>query len=185
MNDLELIIKKILPDAIREINEIRLPALEMAWGRSFKEEMNNEDQVTVEISKNYSRVLNNCLYRHIRLHTDSFIEHTTNGSDYSYNGILIEDKNSFSENNSWVGNGFNKTPIHLLKKFVCDENGRIIKAFVAIVDLAKCNSGWSGKTLSTNRSTITFSNSDIDNIHVIYGDIKVNRKNLKPILMEI
>jgi hypothetical protein len=147
--------------------------------------MENEDQVTVEIAKNFSRVLNNCLYRHICAVLPQFKEHTTNGSDYMFGDILIEDKNSFSSGAAWVGNGFDKTPIHLLKKFQCDENGRIVSAFACIVDLDKCESGWSDKTLSTNRSTISFYNDDEKHIKVIYGSIEKKRKKIQPILKEI
>ena len=178
-------IQKVLPDVIKEMNEVRIPALESAWGRSFKEEMTNEDQVTVEIAKNYARPLNNTFFRHINKHLSTFLEHNTNGSDYIFDTILIEDKNSFSDSNSWVGNGFQKTPIHLLKKFIVDENGRIVKAFIAIVDLSKCKSAWSEKNLNTNRSTISFAKEDLEHIHVVIGSIKVNTKNLKPILVEI
>jgi hypothetical protein len=107
-------IKQVIPEVIREVNEVRIPALETAWGRSFQDEMRNEDQITVEIAKNYARPLNNAFLRHIQSVLPNFSEHTTNGSDYEFNGILIEDKNSFSEGNGWVGNGFKKTPVHLL-----------------------------------------------------------------------
>ena len=45
-------IQQVLPAVIKEINEERIPALESAWGRTFKEELENENQVTVEIAKN-------------------------------------------------------------------------------------------------------------------------------------
>ena len=178
-------IKKVLPDVIQEMNAQRIPALESAWGRSFKDEMTNEDQVTVEIAKNYARPLNNTFFRHINKILPSFKEHTTNGSDYIYDGVLIEDKNSFSEGNGWVGNGFQKTPVHLLKKFQVDENGRIIKAFIALVDLSKCKSAWSAKTTDTNRSVISFAKEDLSHINVIVGSIKINRKNLKPLMESV
>ena len=178
-------INSVLVDAIKEINEVRIPALEVAWGRTFKEELENEDQKTVEIAKNYSRIVNNCIYRRVKEVLPDFKEHTTNGSDYILGDLLIEDKNSFSDSNGWVGNGFDKTPVHLLKKFICDENGRIISAFVAIVDLGKCKSAWSDRQLNTNRSVITFSKEDLQHIEIVFGDIKENRVNLKPILKSV
>lgn len=182
MNQLVTTIQQVLPAVIREVNEVRIPALETAWGRTFAQEMANEDQVTVEIAKNYARPLNNTFLRHIRAVLPNFSEHTTDGSDYEFNGVLIEDKNSFSESNGWVGNGFAKTPMHLLKKFKVDSNGRITHAFVALVDLSKCQSGWSAKTVNTNRSVIQFETADVAHIQVIYGKLKPNRKFLKPVM---
>jgi hypothetical protein len=179
-------IKQVLPAVIKEVNSVRIPALEQAWGRSFKDEFANEDQTTVEIAKNYARVLNNCLHRHISATLPEFKEHTTDGSDYIYGDLLIEDKNSFSpDSNGWVGNGFGKTPVHLLKKFRCCENGRITEAFVALVDLSKCKSQWSDKSLNTNRSTISFANDDLNEINLIFGEIQTKTKNIKPITVKV
>ena len=178
-------LKKVMPAVIKEMNEVRIPALETAWGRPFVDEMANENQVTVEIAKNYARPLNNTMYRHVKAELPDFVEKTTDGSDYEFQGTLIEDKNSFSDGNGWVGNGFKKTPIHLLKKFQVDSNGRITHAFVALVDLSKCKSGWSAKTTDTNRSVIQFSVADLQHLQVIVGSIKTNKKYLKPIMAEI
>jgi hypothetical protein len=178
-------IQQVLPAVIKEINEERIPALESAWGRTFREELENENQVTVEIAKNYARPVNNTFYRHIRSVLPEFEEHTTDGSDYVLDGVLIEDKNSFSDGNGWVGNGFNKTPVHMLKKFRVDANGRIIEAFIAVVDLSKTESGWSDKTLNTNRSTIQFSNEDIPHIDIIVGSIRPAKKWAKPIMESV
>jgi hypothetical protein len=186
MNKLVTTIRSVLSSVIEEVNTIRIPALEIAWGRSFKEEMLNEGQVTVEIAKNYARVLNNTFFRHISKNIKTFKEHTTNGSDYRYGNILIEDKNSFSPDAiGWVGNGFNKTPMHLLKKFRVDENGRITEAFIALVDTSKVQRGWSARKINTNRSIIDFSTYDIDCITVIYGQLKMNRKKIKPITIKV
>jgi len=186
MKGLIEIISTFLPDAIFEFNTKKLPLLEEVWGRSFKEEMLNETQKTVEISKNYSRPLNNCIFRAINKHLPEFKENSMNGFDYSYNDYLIEDKNSFSFNTaSWTGNGFIKTPIHLLKKFKCDENGVIIEAFAMIVDISTCSEGWSGKKLSTNFSTIKFNKNDFSELNLIYGDLKINRKLIRPITWSI
>ena len=182
MKQLAATIKAVLPDVITDFNTVRLPAIEAAWGRSFKDEMLNEDQVTVEIAKNYARPLNNSFFRHIQVALPKFNEHTTNGSDYEFNGTLIEDKNSFSEGNGWVGNGFAKTPMHILKKFRVDADGRIVAAFIAIVDLSKCKSVWSAKTVNTNRSVIQFTKEDASAITVVVGSLKENRKFLKPVL---
>jgi len=175
-------IRTVLPAVIKEINEQRIPALEQAWGRSFADELANENQVTVEIAKNYARPVNNTFYQHIHRVMPEFSEHTTDGSDYVLGDILIEDKNSFSSGNGWVGNGFNKTPVHMLKKFEVDANGRIVKAFIALVDLSKTQGAWSDRQINTNRSVIQFMNDDIDNILLVVGDIRPARKYAKPIM---
>lgn len=181
MQSLISALKKVLPEAVKEMNEVRIPQLEAAWGRSFREEMANEGQVTVEIAKNYARPLNNAIYRRVRALCPEFQENTINGSDYELKGTLIEDKNSFSDGNGWVGNGFDKAPLHLLKKFTVDEDGRITGCFAALVDLSQCQSGWSKKTTDTNRSVIQFTVADLPQIQVIMGRIKSNPKYLKPI----
>ena len=175
-------IRIVLPAVIKEINEQRIPALEQAWGRSFADEIANENQVTVEIAKNYARPVNNTFFQHIHSILPEFNEHTTNGSDYVLGNILIEDKNSFSSGNGWVGNGFNKTPVHMLKKFEVDGDGRIVKAFIAIVDLSKTQGAWSARQIKSNRSIIQFMNDDIDNILLVVGDIRPARKYAKPIM---
>lgn len=173
-------LRTALPLAIEEMNSQRIPQLEAAWGRSFQEEMQNESQVTVEIAKNYARPLNNAIYRRVREQCPEFQENTINGSDYEFQGALIEDKNSFSEGVGWVGNGFDKAPLHLLKKFTVNSQGRITGVFAALVDLSQCQSGWSAKTTATNRSVIQFTVADLPQIQVIMGTVKTNKKYLKP-----
>jgi len=185
MQDLIQALQQALPLAIREMNEQRIPLLERAWGRSFRDEMANESQVTVEIAKNYARPLNNAIFRRVRELVPEFQENTINGSDYSLRGVLIEDKNSFSEGDGWVGNGFAKTPLHLLKKFTVNADGRITGCFAALVDLSQCTSGWSAKTTDTNRSTIQFVVADLPQIQVITGSIRAKKKYLAPVIAEI
>ncbi len=185
MQDLVQALAQSIPAAVNEMNEIRIPQLEAAWGRGFCEEMANEGQVTVEIAKNYARPLNNAIFRHTQLILPEYQENTVNGSDYSLRGCLIEDKNSFSEGNGWVGNGFAKTPLHLLKKFTVNDQGRITGCFAALVDLSQCTSGWSAKTTATNRSVIQFAVADLPHLQVIMGTIKSNKKYLKPIPAKI
>ena len=185
MDKLVKTIRKVIPAVIKEINEERIPALETSWGRSFKEEMANENQVTVEIAKNYARPVNNTLYRHIKQELDAFQEHTTDGSDYIFEGTLIEDKNSFSPGNGWVGNGFSKTDWHMLKKFGINDDGRITSVFIALVDLSKTQGAWSDRQINTNRSVIQFMNEDIDKIIVVVGDIRPAKKYAKPIMESV
>lgn len=181
------VIRKVTPGVIQEMNEICIPALEKAWGRPFKDEMALENQVTVEIAKNYVRPLNNTFFRHISRELPNFREHTTNGSDYILGDILIEDKNSFSPlHPGWVGNGFTKTPIHLLKKFHTNEDGRIVGVFIALVDLSRCSSSaWTDRILNSNRSMLQFRKEDECHLKVLLGDLRAKKKYLQPILQNV
>jgi hypothetical protein len=183
INKLKMVIAKALPVAINEFNTIRKPALEQAWGHIFKNEFINEDvsQRTVEITKSYTRPLNNSIYREIKKNLSNFEVATTNGSDLIYDGLPIEDKNSFSNSDSWTGNGFPKVPYHLLKKFTINDDGVIIKAFVAIVDTSKCTGSWTAKTTKRNSSSLKFAVSDEKFVEVIFGKINKKRKWLDPV----
>ncbi len=176
-------IRLALPLAIREFNEIRKPALEKAWGRKFQDEFANEDpsQRTVEITKTYSRPLNNAIYREISKRLPRFKVANINGSDLIYDGIPIEDKNSFSDSNSWTGNGFPKVPFHLLKKFTVNDDGVITKVFVAIVDTSKCKGSWTAKTTKRNSSSLKFAIGDEKFVEPIFGTINKKPKWLNPV----
>jgi hypothetical protein len=173
-------VRDSLEPAIRDFNEHRLPALEMAWGRTYAEEMQNESQRTVETTKNYSRVINNAIYREIQKRLPEFQEQTCNGSDYVLGDLLIEDKNSFGTSNSWVGNGFAKTEVHLLKKFQINAAGRITGVFAAVVDTSQIAGAWTEKTVNTNRSELKLRNEDLEHIQVILGTLRPGRTYLTP-----
>lgn len=183
IDKLKEVIRLALPVAIHEFNTIRKPALEKAWGQKFKDEFANEDpsQRTVEITKSYARPLNNTIYREISKRLPGFGVATVNGSDLTYDGMPIEDKNSFSDSDSWTGNGFPKVPFHLLKKFTVDENGVITKVFIAIVDTSKCSGSWTAKTTKRNSSSLKFTVNDAKFVQVIYGTINKKEKWLNPV----
>lgn len=185
IKDLSTVIQKVLKTSIDNFNTIRLPALETAWGRSFKDEMKFESQVTVEIAKNYARPFNNELYRNIQIHLKDFKENTTAGLDFEYI-IPFEHKNSFSaDSNGWVGNGYKKTPMHLLMKFSTDENGKINKCFCCIIDTSKMNNTWSTKGTTSNFSALKLSNDDIQLADIIWGSLVPSKKYAKVILNSI
>ena len=73
----------------------------------------------------------------------------------------------------------------MLKKFGVDDNGRITSAFIALVNLSKCNAAWSDRQINTNRSTIQFRKEDLEHINVVVGDIKQNKVWLKPVPVAI
>jgi hypothetical protein len=183
MNELSEVIKSVLLVSIKNFNEIRLPALESAWGRTFTDEMANESQVTVEIAKNYARPFNNELYRNILTKVSEFQEDTTKGSDFTWYGIPVEHKNSFSiSSKGFVGNGFDKTPWHLLMKFGTDENGRINKCFSCIIDTSKMANQWSDKKSTSNFSSLKLTNDDIQHAIIAMGSLVPNKKYAKEVL---
>ena len=174
MDHLIATIRRILPAIVRDFNEVRLPALEIALGRPFREEFTTE--TTDSITKVLCRPVNNAFYRFIHAEIPEFTELATKGSDWMFGDIPIEDKNSFSEADAWTGNGFDKTGWHLLKKFKIDRDGRIIGAFIAVVDITKCSGCWSDKTMTSNFSTLKFACDDLSQIHVIHGELKPKKK---------
>lgn len=187
MNELASAIQKILPITVKNFNNVRLPALETAWGRSFKNEFLNENQKTQEIAKSYARPFNNGLYENIGRAIDGFSEDTSDGHDMVFRTVRIEHKNSFSvDSNSFTGNsGSNKTPWHLLTKFSVDDNGKITQCFACLIDTSKMKTGWNGGASNSNYSTLKISNEDIEHVILISGSLQPSKKYAKLILEDI
>lgn len=189
IEDIRNAIKSTFSEMIYDFNNEHLPHLELAWGRSFADEFTYESQKTVEITKQFTRPLNNCFVRHIQRKLPEFLEDTTEGHDYVYKNIIIEDKNSFSGSKQWVGNGFNKADWHILKKFSVDDTGCIIKAFVCMVDISECNGSWTDKKLTTNRSSLSLRKDDIDKVITIIGSLGISSsptaKYITPIMEDL
>ena len=169
--------KTIVSAVIHDFNAVRLPAQELAWGKSFIEQMQNvtSSQRSQEITKQLGPIMNNCWERELTKLIPTLKEDATNGHDWTIgenNDLALEDKNSFATSYSWLGNGFKKTPVHFLKKFKIDENGRVTHVFVAVVDLSKCKSAWSEKKTGFNGSSLQLLSEDVDNVHVIHGGFK-------------
>lgn len=185
MQDLVDAIKNNIPSIIKEMNKVCIPSLEKAWGRKVTEQMQfwDNDQVSVEFSKNFSIPLNNCFFRAITSTITGFEEKTTRGSDYLFNGIPIEDKNTFSgSGKGWVGNGFGKCDWHLLKRFKIDlTTGRIVECFAMLVNLKNTKGAWGEKTnkegKTSQRVGLSFLKEDIDKLIIIYGSVKVPKGN--------
>jgi hypothetical protein len=174
MEPLIATLRKDLPDIIRDFNEVRLPALEIALGRRFREEFTTE--TTDSVTKVLCRPINNAFYRFVHAELPEFTELATKGSDWVFGDIPIEDKNSFSTADAWTGNGFDKTGWHLLKKFKINEDGQITGVFVALVDITKCSGCWSDKTMTSNFSSLKFACEDLSHLHVIHGEVKPKKK---------
>lgn len=169
-------LRACLPAIVQDFNEVRLPALEIALGRPFRDEFTTE--TTDSVTKVLCRPINNAMFRHLHDRLPEFTEIATKGFDWKFGDIPIEDKNSFSDADAWTGNGFDKTGWHLLKKFKINEDGRITAAFVALVDITKCSGCWSDKTMTSNFSTLKFTCEDMPHIAVIHGELKPKKKYL-------
>jgi hypothetical protein len=174
MEPLIATLRRLLPNIIQDFNHVRLPALEVALGRPFREEFTTE--TTDSVTKVLCRPLNNSMFRHLHAELPEFSEIATKGFDWKFGDIPIEDKNSFSSADAWTGNGFDKTGWHLLKKFTVNEDGRITEAFVALVDITKCSGCWTGKTMTSNFSSLKFTCDDIPHLHIIHGEVKPKKK---------
>ena len=179
-------IRICLPAIIAEFNDVRLPLLEQAHGRTIIEEFPDPVKRTAETTKIIARPLDNCFFRHIHAREPTFVEDEGAGRDNMYGEIPIESKNTFGKkSDSWTGNGYDKTGWHLLKKFSVNDAGRINGVFLALVNIDECESCWSGRNLKSNFSSLMLKTVDADKVHVIVGSLKKNPKNLAPILVPV
>lgn len=186
MEKLAAAIRKCLPAAIKEFNEVRLPHLEEFFGRDIITEFPDPKKRTSETTKVLVRGLDNTFYRHIHALEPSFVEDEGAGRDYCFEGIPIESKNTFGKGDTWTGNGYDKTGWHFLKKFTVNDTGRIVSVFVALVNLNNCaESKWSERTLKSNFSSLPLKTVDRDHVMVIVGTLKSNRVNLCPEPIEV
>lgn len=174
-----------IPTVIEEFNNVRLPLLEQALGRTIIDEFPDPVKRTSETTKVVGRILDNTLFRCVHKVQPEFLQDESAGHDYRYKTIPIEDKNTFGKGDSWTGNGYDKTGWHLLKKFHVNESGRICAAFIALVNLNDCTSCWSERTLKSNFSSLVLRSVDEEKIIVIIGSLKKNPKNLSPVLAPI
>jgi hypothetical protein len=185
MESLATTIRACLPHILHEFNTIVLPLVEQALGRTIVEEFSNPTKRTSETTKLTARFLDNTFFRHIHAREPTFVEDEGDGRDYRFGETPIENKNTFGKGDSWTGNGYRKTGWHLLKKFDVNDQGRITRAFIALVNLDVCESRWSAKTLSSNFSSLSLKSTDKEKVLVIVGSLKVNPKNLCPQLAAV
>jgi len=178
-------IKKITPGAVREFNEKRLGYLEKGWGETLSSIIDKTipRQKTQEKTKLLSRSINNCFIQQIQKKIKGFTESNADGHDYEFKGIKIEDKNTLSSSDTWTGNGYPKSKIHLLKKFSLSNEGLIEKAFICLIELNK--SQWSAPTTKSNFSTLRISKDDESYSIKIWGEFEVSNSFLSPSLKEI
>ena len=169
-------IKKVLPEVVKDWNENKLKQFETFF------ESNYEDfffkRKTQERTKILSPVINLIFIRKMNEETDGFFDNDENGSDYLYNETKIEGKITLSPGNSWTGNGYFKTPIHILLRLKISEKGFIEDFFSMIADLDNTKGSWTDPTTKSNFSTLKFYNEDSDSLIICNGESILKRKYL-------
>ena len=167
MDKLTEAIKTIIPKVVHEWNTSKLPLFESLVEQSFKSYF--EGRQTQEKTKMVAPILDSIFSRHMKAIIPEFIVSEGKGQDYLYGSIPLESKITFGSGDSWTGNGYSKTPWHLLMRFELTENGKIIDQFAMMTDLSQCESKWSDPGLKSNFSTLKFKVKDIPNLISIIG----------------
>jgi len=183
-NELKEAIANIMPRIVEEWNTVMLPKLEdMAYGLSFSEIF--KDRLTQEKTKIVSPFLDIAFARLIKRYIPDFEIDETVGRDYRWNDEGLECKITFGKGTGWTGNGYAKTPKHILLRFTLTVDGEITEMFAALADLDKCKSKWTDPTNKSNFSTLAFVKEDEDVLDVIVGDIKINKVYIKPVMCAV
>jgi hypothetical protein len=143
-------------------------------------------QRSVELSKQMGDSINN-LFEELLIESGiTLLVDQGDGYDWIYKNTRetrIEDKNAMSQdpsNRAWVGNSNSgrKVSMHLLKRFELDENYEIVGAHISLVNLDDTHQYWVDQ--GGARSTLSFTNADIDGIITIYGEWESKTKNIFP-----
>ena len=152
-------IKEVLPLVVDEWNNVKLPAFESLIEKSFKDYF--EGRQTQE--------------------KPTFVADEGKGHDYLYGDIPIECKITCSDSGTWTGNGYAKTPIHILMSFKLEDDGNITDMFCMFANLTDdIESGWGKKTsLTANFVGLRLLSEDIDNFDVVVGEVSTKNKLLK------
>jgi hypothetical protein len=122
-----------------------------------------------------------------KIFKDVCIENGLNVVESSEKGydIIIDDKKyemklTLSQGNNWTGNCYSTVKVNdlILIKLDFDDNNKISSLFFGVLN--SINSIWKGSTEGGNSgfSTLSIVKEDLENLDVIYGNIKVNKKNL-------
>jgi hypothetical protein len=172
-------IRANLPAIVDEWNTVKLPLFESLVEKKFVDYFKGRQ--TQEKTKMVAPVLDSIFHRKINAVLPTFEVDEGKGRDYSYNNTPLECKITFGEGNGWVGNGYAKTPWHILLRFNLTDNGIITDMFAMMANLDECQSKWTAPGTSSNFSGLTFVKEDKDNLKIIVGSIKESRTYLKPV----
>ena len=171
---------KAVPQVVEEWNNVKLDLFLEIIKTSFQEFFTNEKKVLIkgELTKVLSPILNQLLLIQINEMDKNFIKDDKKGSDYKFYDTEIECKIATTLDNVWTGNGYSKTPIHMLLKFEFNLNGTIDSYFSMLTDLSKCKGSWSEKGMTSNYSTLKFLNEDLDKLIICNGEAEKKNKFL-------
>lgn len=169
MNELIKSIRQTVPQMVVEWNTIKLPKFEDLFEQSFEKYF--EGRQTQEKTKMVAPVLDSIFARQMKELIPEFIVSEGKGQDYLYGEVPFESKITFGDGDSWTGNGYTKTPWHLLMRFEVEPSGIIAKQFVMITNLTECKSKWSAPGTTSNFSTLKFLAEDQAKITPIIGSI--------------
>ena len=179
--DLTQAIRTSVPEVVMEWNTVKLPQFENLVEQTFNQYF--EGRQTQEKTKLVAPILDVVFARQMKSCLPYFDIDEGKGRDYCYDKTPLESKITLGQGNGWVGNGYAKTPWHILMKFDVDDHGRINHMFATLVDLAQCKSKWTAPDTSSNFSGLTFLTEDAAHLIPIIGTVKHNAKYLKPILI--
>lgn len=167
MDQLITAIQKTIPSVVNEWNKIKLPLFESLVEQSFEKYFSGRQ--TQEKTKMVAPILDSIFARHVQNIIPEFVVAEGKGQDYVYGNIPIESKITFGEGDSWTGNGYSKTPWHLLMRFEVAPTGIIVKQFAMITNLNTCKSKWTVPGTTSNFSTLRFVVGDRDELIPIVG----------------
>jgi len=141
----------------------------------------DSSQLIQEMTKTFSEAINSRFYMYLEEEGIPIEEDATVGSDAKIFNTLVEDKNTCSKSNdSWTGNGYKKTPWHILKRCSINvDTNELEFCLVYVVNLDTCVSSWT-EPKGSNYSTLKIVNEDYDKIHCLSGKVSKisHKKNL-------
>lgn len=182
MKELLTAIQRTLPAVAQEWNTVKLPLFEALVEKPFEQYF--EGKQTQEKTKMMSPILDIIFARHVNAVIPEFVVDEGAGQDYRYKTTPMECKITFGLGKSWSGNGYPKTPWHILLRFDANAQGKITHMFAMIVDLDTCVTKWEPGSKANNKTVnwyhLSFLSEDLDRLSLAVGSIQQKRKFLQP-----
>ena len=178
MDNLITAIRAVTPEVVREWNTVKLPLFEQLVEQSFEQYF--QGRQTQEKTKMVAPILDSIFARRVKHILPEWIVAEGKGLDSMFGKIPFECKITFGSGDSWTGNGYSKTPWHLLMRFELDQQGTIVKQFAAITDLSTCVSKWTAPGDTSNFSTLRFQVADQSRLIPICGELSNMTRTGRP-----
>ena len=189
MENLKVAINGILPSVVNEWNTVKLGQFTALYEQSFEDYF--KGRKTQEKTKVVSPILDSIFARNLKQVVPTFEVDEGKGRDYCYGDIPIESKITFGNGHGWTGNGYGKTPWHLLMRFNLTETGVITSYFAMLANLDECKSNWTAPGDKSNFSTLQFLVEDKDKLQVVTGSVSDKTKTgkdstyIKPVMVDV